>query len=150
MSLDFPDKLLNSFADKYVHELGTQFVAVELPEDIERGELGRCFDNSLLQVLKSKGKYRYVEGFAYTPTKKEWVHHGWMTDDTGVLAFDPTWKALGKDGKTEYGLYHAGFVYVGVVMDTQKVLDFVLDTEYCSVFEHYKKNEELAKKIFTS
>ena len=147
MKLELPKKLLNKFADEKIHELGQQFIAVELPEDIKRGELGKCFDNALLEAVRSDGKYTYVEGFVYTPTTKEWLHHGWLTDELGILAFDPTWKAEGKD-KKEFGMHQAGFIYIGVIMDTKKVMDFVLDTEYCSVFDNYKKNVKLANKIF--
>jgi len=45
-------------------------------------------------------------------------------------------------------MHHAGFIYIGVIMDTKKVMDFVLDTEYCSVFDNYKKNVKLANNIF--
>jgi len=78
---------------------------------------------------------------------EKWVHHAWLTDELGILAYDPTWLALDVNQK-EKGLNEAGFIFVGVPMDTEKIANFVLGTEYSSVFRHYKKNKKLANKIF--
>lgn len=132
---------MNTFAKKLIHEKGKQYYAGPLPEEIMRGKVGDCFDWCLV-IAKMFPKYRYVEGGALIQGK--WYHHAWLTED-GKTALDPTWGAVNKEGKfIPLSMVH----YVGVEMETEKVMAFVLDTGYKAVLKNYYRNHELAKKIY--
>lgn len=135
---------INEFRKKAIHEKGKRYHPAVLPDEIMRGKVGDCFD-WCLAIAKVLPKYRYVEGIAMvnvgTPTA-DWIHHAWLTDEEGVLAYDPTWRAEKKDGT----IVPLPAVYIGVLMDTDKVMEFVTTTEYKAVLENYWRNEELAKQ----
>lgn len=111
--------------DKYIINLveynGKEYKPALLPDDIKRGQVGACFDFSLLQAFASRGKYQYVEGIAIYKGK---THvHAWLSD--GVHAFDPTWLCYDKD-KIERPL---PVVYLGVALDVQTATSYFLVTE---------------------
>ncbi len=93
-------KLLGKYCcqQSFVLKNGQQFKSViPLPRDIKKGKLGCCYENAFKNVLMSKGKYFYCEGYA---TAGGMVHeHGWMTNRNHEV-IDPTWL----DGKDYYGI----------------------------------------------
>lgn len=110
---------------KAILRYGKTYEAAELPDDIERGPTGKCFDWCMVQVINSKGKYRYVEGFASAPQDGRLTLHAWLTD--GEHAYDPTWGIE----NTETGhVHHMDLRYVGVEMDIKDVMIFVQRTTY--------------------
>lgn len=133
---------MNPFADKVINTLGKVYFPALLPSEIERGKLGDCFDHCLIQALYNP-QYQYVEGLVYSPLRKEWIYHAWLTD--GIYAYDPTWHAKDITGKE---LPLSMMKYIGVEMDVKKVAEFVRSTEYKAVFENYWRNERLAEEIF--
>ena len=132
---------MNSFAEKLINQKGKQFYAGPLPEELIRGKVGDCFD-WCLALAKMFPKYKYVEGGAFI--NGEWHHHAWLTED-GKTALDPTWSAKTKEGKyIPLTMVH----YVGVVMDNDAVMEFVLKTGYKAILKNHYRNHELAKKIY--
>ena len=136
------------FLDKFVHEKGRRFYPAKLPSDIERGQTGDCFDHCLVVAAKSFGKYRYCEGKAFINGK--WIHHAWLTDAESAragfvqYAYDPTWKAFKDNGEEVAVPAH----YIGAALDLNTVIDFVVKTEFKSPFANFKKNPELAQKVY--
>lgn len=132
-----------SFLDEFVHQKGRRFYANLLPEDIQRGEVGDCFDHCLLQAVYSKGKYFYCEGVAYI--NGAWRHHAWLTNKEALVAFDPTWNAIDQEGR-ERPLDMV--FYLGAVLNLDLVIKFVVKTEYKSPLANHEKNPEIADEIF--
>ena len=117
--------------ERLVEEYGRQYKAAILPDDIERGTPGICFDWCALQASKNR-KYTYVEGVALDPDlarqgKERWILHAWLTD--GEHAFDPTWQAIDKDGKQ----HPLPSIYIGIPMAIQAVFTFMRMTGYQGV-----------------
>lgn len=133
---------MNSFATKIMANRAVIYKPATLPEDIERGKLGDCFDHCLLQAAKNE-KYTYVEGYVFSPLRQEWIYHAWLTD--GEHAFDPTWRATNAAGE-DVVLFM--MKYIGVPMDTKKTARFVSGTGYKAVFKNYWRDPHLANKIF--
>lgn len=133
------------FLNKFIHEKGRSFYPALLPEDVAQGKVGDCFDHCLLEAVKSNGKYFYCEGKAYIEGK--WFHHAWLTDKTGFVAFDPTWRMEDSNGNI---IHMVVGMYVGAILNTGAVVDFVRTTEYKSPFANYEKNPELAQKVYDS
>lgn len=135
-------KEANPFMKKMIHEKGKQYYSAILPKEIVRGKVGDCFDYCLA-IAVILPKYRYVEGIAMvnvgTPTAG-FIHHAWLTDEEGLVAYDPTWRA-DREGIEMPMPAH----YIGVLMHTDKVMEFVTKTEYKAVLENYWRDEELAK-----
>lgn len=140
--------------EKQIHDHGAFFQPAVLPKDIKRGPMGKCFDVCLLIAL-SNPEFRYVEGLAYplkastevspgivVKQEPDWILHAWLTDETGEIAYDPTWYAVDKDGIE----VPPPVVYHGIVMDAKKVGRFVLETEYCCVLENQWRDPALAKE----
>lgn len=147
--------MLSDFAKEVIESKGVLFDEVEvLPDDIQRGEVGECFDNAALAAFQSNGKYLYVEGYAYVAKEDKWYYHSWLTpadtvDSEKHIAYDPTWLARDNAG-VEQKLSDAGILYIDVpVRDFKKVLPFVLKNEKLAILEHYKLNEPLAREIFS-
>lgn len=137
---------MNKFLKKVIHERAKRMHSAPLPADIARGDIGDCFDHCVIQALKSNGKYRYVEGLAYI--NKEWIYHAWLTDEQCFNAFDPTWKM--ETGAGEIKNIPSSFIhYLGVVMDLQKVIEFMKKTEYKAVLKNYYRAADLAKEAVT-
>ncbi len=135
---------MNKFFKEKIHTHGKRYIGTRLPDELGRGKIGDCFDHCIVLAMHFP-KYRYVEGLAKVPGNKSWIHHAWLTDETGEMAYDPTWYAKTDNGE-EVGL--SMIHYVGVVMDTMKVADFVRTTEYKAVLKNYWRAPELANKIF--
>src|SRR6185369_7212568 len=88
------DDYMREFAGK-----GTIFMPphdLELPSDLEFGEISECFKNCLLAALRSNGKYLYCEGIGIVDD--EAYVHAWLTDANREVAYDLTWKAISKKG----------------------------------------------------
>ena len=139
----------------WIVRTGKYYTSALLPNDIERGEIGECFDTCALRVahhvfVKGKAKYRYVEGvamcFAGTDRldklKGIWVLHAWLTD--GVHAFDTTWLTLNPQGK-EVAM---PAIYVGFEMKIKQVVDFMAKTKYQGILANGWRAPELAEKSF--
>lgn len=124
----------------HVFEHGKEYIPAPLPSDVSRGEPGQCFDCSILNALRSE--YRYVEGVALNPVNKnEWIYHAWLTD--GFYAYDPTWEARSKTGKT----CHVVTRYQGVELDAKTVAKFMLCTKHTAIFANYDKALDIAQKL---
>ncbi len=130
------------FLGKFVHDKGRKFYAALLPDDIERGEVGDCFDWCLIQAAKSGGKYSYCEGVAFV--KGKWIHHAWMTDREGHMAYDPTWRAVRYGEMVPLEMVH----YIGAKLDLDAVMEFVIRTGYKSPFANHKKAPDLAQAVY--
>lgn len=137
---------------EFVLRIGKRYKPALLPPEISRGETGKCFDTSLIEALRSSGRYRYVEGVAMAyagrdmldKLKGTWVLHGWLTD--GVHAFDPTWYALDPQ-KVEVPFPG---IYIGIEMDPMRAAAFVRETEYQGVLANAWRNPKLAEKAIYS
>jgi hypothetical protein len=116
-----------------------------LPDDIEEGDIGDCFDHCLLQAVKSCGKYQYCEGMALVGGK--WIHHAWLTDREKIYAYDPTWKMIVPEGVPIPGYV---IYYVGAVLNLDLVTEFVIKTGYKSPIANADKDRDLAHKIYES
>lgn len=117
---------------------GKLYTPALCPDDIKRGDVGTCFDTSTVQAID--GKYTYVEGIALHPVTGEWILHAWLTDDSGKLAYDPTWQAFDK-GAVEIPVPTK---YVGVAVEMESLVHFMLETRYASIFANGWRYPELA------
>jgi len=124
----------------YIFKHGKRYEPANFPPDLEKGEVGDCYDTCILNVVKNP-KYRYVEGIAAHPFKENvWIMHAWLTD--GVHAYDPTWRIEYKqDDLPVLTLYY------GIEMDTAKVVEFMRATEYKSVMGNGWRNLEISEQI---
>lgn len=133
-----------SFLDNFVHHKGRRFIAMALPKDLERGKIGDCFDHCMVAAMHSNGKYFYCEGKAHV--NGTWIHHAWLTDKDGLLAYDPTWYAT--DNKTGEEVPMKMVHYIGAVLDLHYVMEFVARTEYKSPLANADKDMDLAQHIY--
>lgn len=126
--------------------IGKTYQPALLPEGIERGRVGKCFDTCMMAAMRNRN-LRYVEGIAMTVAgrdmldklKGKWILHSWLTD--GEKAYDPTWLAKDPHGN-EVPMPTA---YIGIEMDIKDVAAFVSNTEYAGVIANRHRNPELAK-----
>lgn len=116
---------------------GKDYESALLPDDIEPGPLGQCYDWCFFQAVKNR-KYRYVEGLAIDPRNGEVILHAWLTD--GIYAFDPTWHALDEFDKKVPIPYD----YLGIEMDILHVHAFMKSTGYQGVLGNRWRNPGLA------
>lgn len=119
------------------------YISAPLPDDIEFGPLGNCFDWCAVQAALQFPKYRYVEGLARVQGEQEWTLHAWLSD--GIHAFDPTWYTLFK------GLHSRvapPVKYLGVELDFISVARFIKRTGYQSVLCNYWRNPKLADRCW--
>ncbi len=124
-----------------IRNYGKKYKAAALPPDIETGPLGWCFDWSMVQCMKLREKYRYVEGIAIDPQTGKWELHAWLTDDEH--AFDPTWAVLNKNkGRT-----FLRTKYIGIEMPLLAVILFVKRTEYQGVIPNRDKDPDTLNRI---
>ena len=134
-------KNMNKFFKKVIHIKGRHYYGSKLPDEIPRGAVGDCFDHCLA-IATMFPEYHYVEGLAFIDNK--WIYHAWLAKDN-INAFDPTWRAVDKDGKeVSLSMVH----YIGVKMDKKLVMDFVLNTGYKAVLKNYYRNKKLAEQIY--
>lgn len=131
-------------------ENGNNYTPRALPADIDRGEVGTCFDWCVVSALHSNGKYRYVEGVARRTDipNDYWRLHAWMTPaDTDGSAFDPTWGM-----RNETGIVNIAppFQYKGIVMDIKAVSKFMLKTEYAGVLANAHRAPKDARRAYQS
>jgi len=90
-----------------VLQRGTVFTPSPFPRQYARsqGVPQHCFDNAYVLATRTRGRLRYVEGYAAGIIP---VEHGWCVDvDDRVV--DPTWP----DG--------VGVAYLGIVVDLEVV-----------------------------
>jgi hypothetical protein len=122
--------------EQYLLKHGTRYTPIVPPEDVIRGKLGTCFDTSILNAIVG-GKYRYVEGMAFSRTMGVWCLHAWLTD--GEHAIDPTWRAY--DNGEEMPM---PTVYIGIELETKAVAKFMLATEYQGVIANAWRSVKVA------
>lgn len=67
---------------------------IPLPDGIKYGKAKECFGNAF-GVAAFDERYRYCEGWAYTPGLIA-VHHAWLIDLDGNV-IDPTWRDGGHE-----------------------------------------------------
>jgi hypothetical protein len=96
----------------------------------------QCYDNSYRAVLASKGRLRYVEGYAYTGSLP--VLHAWNIDPDGKIV-DTTWCG---DGNTADGHFYRpapGSAYMGVIFPVEYVRN--MRTKFnTSMIDQWEKN----------
>lgn len=132
--------------EKIIEKYGRKYKPAVLPDDIERGVQGICFDWCALQAAKNR-KYTYVEGIALDPDLarqgiKRWILHAWLTD--GKRAYDPTWNAIrDADGKE----VPIPTIYIGIPMTIQSVHLFMSMTGYQGLLANRWRLPELVDDI---
>lgn len=128
---------------EFLSEKGKKYEACPVPAGLIRGEVGSCYDTCLMACLLHP-HLRYVEGLARNPLTGEWILHAWVTDSENKLAFDLTWKAINNETNQEVFIPTD---YIGVKMDTKKVIEFVKKTEYKGILANRGKDPELVREI---
>lgn len=123
---------------QYIKENGFNYRPAVPPGILIRGQVGDCFDASIMNVLANG--FTYVEGIAKNPLTGEWIHHAWVTDGS-AKAFDPTWKM------SMHGIEVAmPTEYIGIPLKTTAVLNFMRETEYKALFENGWRNMKLFRQ----
>lgn len=122
---------LNQALADLILKHGQEYEPALLPDDIQRGAPGICFDWCAVQTAMNKDKYIYVEGMALDPDKyvkgeQDWILHAWMTDAEGKYAYDPTWRAVSEDERDFVLPTH----YIGIPMEIHQVAGFMRITGY--------------------
>lgn len=139
MSLTTPAEL-DDYIIKLVNKHGWWYTPAPLPDDIQRGELNRCFDNSIIQATKTHGKYTYVEGIAYY--QGEAYVHAWLTD--GKHAFDPTWVA--EDSKGNF-IGDQVWLYQGLPFALDMAAMYFISTGLQGILANRERDPELFKSL---
>lgn len=126
-----------------VFQHGKKYQSALLPPDIQTGPVGMCFDWSMLECMRLKERYRYVEGLAKDPEDKKWELHAWLTD--GIHAFDATWHGRRplKPGT------HPKTKYIGIEMPLLSVILFVKATQYQGVIPNREKYPYTLQQILS-
>ncbi len=98
---DAKDRLLQHLNDRALrcsptaHFLlvhGTWYEPRPLPDDIERGPRGECYE-TITDLLRVRPDLRYVEGWAVDPEGGFVEHHAWTLDSSSHVV-DPTFDGL--------------------------------------------------------
>lgn len=97
-----------------VLQAGRAWTPAPLPPGIRPGYPRSCFDNAYLLAARSRGRLRYVEGYAAGILP---VEHAWCVDLADRVV-DPTWTATDPDHRSRAPL---GLVYLGLVIDLATV-----------------------------
>lgn len=87
--------------------------------NIERGELGQCYRNSLLFVTDNGREFSYCEGWAYSTRLPIPLQHAWVLNSEGKV-IDPTW--------SDEEVY-----YYGVEFDFKFVAEFCINVGYYGI-----------------
>lgn len=82
-------------------EIGQPWLARQLPRTIRPGTPKLCYHNAERLVRRSRGRLRYVEGFALGPNSPLPVAHAWAADEQDRVV-DPTW--IAPDRSAYYGV----------------------------------------------
>lgn len=132
---------LNKRLARYIEREGKSYQAALLPEGVERGPLGYCYDWCLALAMRHP-EYRYVEGIAEDPEHPgRWILHAWLTD--GKHAFDPTWQATNNAGEDRI----LPVEYIGIEMRADQVLKFILKVGNVGVLAGREENRSLYEEI---
>ena len=89
----------------------------------------QCFDNAYKAAVASRGKLRYVEGYAHGGFMP--VHHAWNIDTEGRIV-DTTWCGDGED-RGYFTRPPLGSAYMGVVFDVPFVRNLRTDNNTCVI-----------------
>jgi hypothetical protein len=148
-SMVHPDWLYAGMED-FVLKEGTVFREISPYQPLSRGERNRykprfikhCFENSYRAAVASRGKLRYVEGFAHSQILP--VHHAWNIDEKDRVV-DTTWCGVEDDP-----LYRppVGTAYIGCIFD----LSFVRamrTNDNTSVIDQWQKGWPVLKIPYT-
>lgn len=87
-----PDGWVTGSYDDFVLLYGHSFTLV-VPDDLERGELGNCYENAARYCLDLNSQERFSGEFHYcavSPNLPIPIPHAWVVDNYGH-AIDPTW-----------------------------------------------------------
>lgn len=71
---------------EFILRNGREYAGRPLPKRFKLGTPKACFWNAQDIVRRSRGRYHYVEGYAYRFIP---MHHGWVVDDEN-LVIEPT------------------------------------------------------------
>lgn len=128
---------------KRLRLLGRPFKSAALPQDIQPGPVGKCFDWSAVQCARTYPKYWYVEGIATDPANPTvGILHAWLTD--GIHAFDPTWQAFRGNGAR----VAVPSSYFGIIMPMYAVRDFMNATGHQGVLGNAWRDRRAAGRVF--
>jgi hypothetical protein len=83
-----PDGFKFNGIEEFVLSEGRAWTAQPRPESVPMMTPKYCFDNSYRLAARSRGRLRYVEGFATSVIP---MHHAWTVDSAGNVV-DPTWE----------------------------------------------------------
>lgn len=98
---------------RFLMARGTRVSGVALPEDIDRGRMGECFQNATTAALQHD--LQYWEGYAWDLECGEFpFYHAWCVDITRGAVVDPTWTAEDRAR------------YLGVHVPTDRLFDILL------------------------
>ncbi len=133
-------KLIEDIVKKH----GKSYVLALLPDDLERGKIGDCFEHCLFsaflsQRVNNKRAYYYVEGIAGCEAIG-FAHHAWLTD--GNHAYDPTWYVICDDSGKRVDI--SMFSYFGIELGAVDTLRFFKETGY----KGFLNNRERAPEMF--
>ena len=112
---------LADFIGKYGYSFKPRF---DLPDDVEPGILGYCFDESYNLTCKDSKRFIYIEGMAAT-SSINYVHHSWVWDITNKRIADCTW--LSDPPMISEDDYP---IYIGVPIRKQFLDEFFSDFDF--------------------
>ena len=70
-------------------KFGLPWTRADLPADVQKGQVGRCFWRAFELALQRPESFTYVEGYAFNGRHIP-IHHAWCVDEGGNVV-DPTW-----------------------------------------------------------
>lgn len=100
-----------------VLEAGQAYTPQPLPDDVDRGPYGNCYENSLLMAVRHAGRLHYAEGWAESSIGLP-IQHAWLVDADGNC-YDPTW-----DDNLDRQYY-------GIAFDTDWAVGRAIDQDCC-------------------
>ena len=87
-SMPLPDGFVFNGMEAFVLATGRAWTAKPRPANVRQMTPKYCFDNAYRLAARSRGRLRYVEGYATTYIP---MHHAWTVDRDGNVV-DPTWE----------------------------------------------------------
>lgn len=116
---------------------GVWYQPQELPADVRRMPIKRCFDNAF-RLAERRPDLCYVEGYAFSLLP---VEHGWCVDEAGHV-IDPTWAS--RSGRHRMGI---GEAYLGIVIPLAAVRRSRVRFGSCSALFDYRGHFPLVREL---